>query len=161
MLVGPVEIPPAVDRPQFVVHVTPNQVDIDELNCWAAPLDDGIARAVAGNLSVLLATHDVGVAPLANFQATHRVTLNVQRFDSNPGRTVSLDALWTVTPTALSGVARSGRTTADEAVTAPGYDALAAAHSRLLAKMSADIAATIEEIGKKKVIEESGKKKGR
>ena len=150
VLVGPVSIPPSVDRPQFVLQVASNRIEIDELNCWAAPLDDAVARAVAGNLSVLLATHDVAVVPLANFNATHRVTLSVQRFESIPGRAVSVDALWTVTPTARSGVALSGRTVAQETVTAPGYDALAAAHSRVLAKMSGDIAAAIEDSGKKK-----------
>jgi uncharacterized lipoprotein YmbA len=156
VLVGPVDVPSSVDRPQFVVQVAPNRVVIDELNCWAAPLGDGIAGAIAGNLSVLLATHDVAVAPLVNFQASHRVTLSVQRFDSIPGQSVSLDALWTVTPTALTGVARSGRTIAQETVTAPGYEALAAAHSRLLAKVSGEIAAAIEASNKTGV-----KKKGR
>jgi len=148
VLVGPVEIPPSLDRPQFVVQVAPNQVAIDELNCWAAPLDDGIARTLAADLAQLLATHDVAVAPLANFAATHRVTLNVQRFDSVPGRTTNLDVVWTVTPTALSGASRTGHSVFQEPVTAPGYDALAAAHSRAIAKMSAEIAAAIEESGK-------------
>ena len=148
VLVGPVEIPPTVDRPQFVVQVAPNKIDIDELNCWAAPLDDGIARTVAADLAVLLGTHDVAVAPLATFDATHRVVINVQRFESLPGRMASLDALWTVTPSAVSAVTRSGRTVVQETITAPGFDALAGAHSRLLAKMSSDIAAVIVETGK-------------
>ena len=150
ILVGPVTIPPTVDRPQFVVQVAANQILIDELNCWASPLDDGIARAVAGNLSALLATNDVAVVPMTNFKATHRVTLNVQRFDSIPGSAVRLDALWSVVPSAVSGVARSGRTVLEESVAATGYDALAAAHSRILAKMSEDIASAIEKSGKSK-----------
>ena len=36
--------PAAVDRPQFVIQVAAEQVDIDEFNRWAAPLEDGIAR---------------------------------------------------------------------------------------------------------------------
>src|SRR5262245_34035573 len=59
VLVGPVVVPPLVDRPQFVVNVAPNQVTVDEFNRWGAPLNDGIARAVAGNLAVLLGTSDV------------------------------------------------------------------------------------------------------
>jgi len=42
-----------------------------------------------------------------------------------------------------SGETRSGRTTAREAVQGKDFDALAAAHSRALARVSADIAAAI------------------
>ena len=38
VLVGPVAVPASVDRPEMVVQVAPNQVDIDEFNRWAAPL---------------------------------------------------------------------------------------------------------------------------
>ena len=142
VLVGPVSVPPAVDRPQFVVQTAANRVDIDEFNRWAAPLNDGIARAVAGNLSVLLGTQDVAVAPVANFNPAYRVTINVQRFESIPGEAALVDAVWAVSPTA-GGETRSDRTVAREAVAGPGFDALAAAHSRALARVSGDIAAAI------------------
>jgi uncharacterized lipoprotein YmbA len=55
---------------------------------------------------------------------------------------VLLDAVWAVHRTA-DGTTRSGRTVAQEAVQGDSYDALAAAHSRALARMSVDIAASI------------------
>jgi hypothetical protein len=142
VLVGPVSVPPSVDRPQFVVQAAPNRVDIDEFNRWAAPLNDGIARAVAGDLAVLLGTTDVAMAPLANFNPAYRVTINVQRFESVQGQAVVVDAAWTVSQTA-GGRTRSGRTVAREAVQGKDFDALAAAHSRALATVSSDIAAAI------------------
>jgi hypothetical protein len=45
--------PASVDQPEFVVQVAPNRVDVDEFNRWDAPLNDGIARAVAGDLIYL------------------------------------------------------------------------------------------------------------
>ena len=60
--VGPVSVPPMVDRPQFVVQVAPNRIALEEFNRWAAPLDDNIARAVAGNLAILLGTPRVDAA---------------------------------------------------------------------------------------------------
>ena len=140
--VGPVSLPPSVDRPQIVVQVAPNQVTLDEFNRWAAPLDDGVARAVAGDLAVLLGTSEVGVAPVTGFVPTHRVTIDVQRFDSIPGDSVLVEALWAVRPTA-GGDVRSGRTVAREPVQGKTIDAVAAAHSRALAKVSTDIAAAI------------------
>jgi uncharacterized lipoprotein YmbA len=142
VLVGPVAIPPLVDRPQFVVQVAPNQVAVDEFNRWAAPLDDAVARAVAGNLAVLLGTPDVAVAPLAGFAPDYRVTINVQRFEATRGEAALVDAVWGVR---RSGAAdsRAGRTTAREAVTDESFESLAAAYSRALAALSRDISAAI------------------
>ncbi len=88
VVVGPVSVPAAVDRPEFVVQVGPNRVAIDEFNRWAGPLGDAVARTVAADLAVLLGTPRVAVAPLANFDPSHRVTLDVQRFESVPNETV-------------------------------------------------------------------------
>jgi len=142
VIVGPVSVPASVDRPEFVVQVAPNRVEVDEFNLWASPLNDAIARAVAGDLAVLLATSDVAVAPLANFNPAYRVTINVQRFESIQGEAALVDAVWAVRQTA-GGETRSGRTVARETVGGKDFDALAAAHSRALAALSGDIAAAI------------------
>jgi uncharacterized lipoprotein YmbA len=142
VLVGPVSVPASVDRPEFVVQVAPNRVDVDEFNRWASPLNDGIARAVAGDLAVLLGTPDVAVAPLANFNPAYRVTLNVQSFESTQQQAVLVDAVWAVHATA-GGATRQGRTVAHETVQGDGFDALAAAYSRALAAVSTDVAAAI------------------
>jgi uncharacterized protein len=141
IVVGPVTVPSSVDRPEFVVQVTPNRVAVDEFNRWAGPLDESIARVVAGDLATQLGTPRVAAAPAANFDAAFRVTINVQRFDSIPGREVVVDAVWSVR--GAKGAARSGRTVAREAVTDSSFDALAAAHSRALATVSGDIASAI------------------
>jgi uncharacterized protein len=141
VMVGPVAVPAAVDRPEFVVQVAPNRVDVDEFNRWDAPLEDSIARAVAGDLSVLLNSPNVTTAPLADFRAAYSVTINVQRFESVQGQTALVDAVWTVR--SAGGKTRSGRTIAQEAVQGEGFDALAAAHSQAIAKVSGDIASTI------------------
>jgi uncharacterized protein len=142
IMVGPVSVPAAVDRPEFVVETAPNRVDVDEFNRWAAPLNDAVAQAVAADLVKLLGTPNVAAAPLANFDPAYRVTIDVQRFDSVPGQAAMIEAVWAVRRTA-GGETRSGRTVAREAVAGDSFDALAAAHSRALAKMSGDIATAI------------------
>lgn len=141
VMVEPVSVPPAVDQPQIVVQVAPNRVDVEEFNRWDAPLADGIARAVAGDLSVLLATPNVATAPLANFNPAYTVTINVQRFESVKGQTALVDAVWVVR--SVAGTTRSGRTIAREAPQGQDFEALAVAHSRALTKLSEDIAAAI------------------
>jgi uncharacterized lipoprotein YmbA len=142
VLVDPVSVPALVDHPQFTVQVAPNRVELDEFNRWAEPLNANIARVIAGDLAVLLGTSQVATAPLANFDAAYRVTINIQRFESVPGESVLIEALWVVHKSA-GGAAQSGHTVASEPVSGNGFDALAAAHSRALAKVSGDIAAAI------------------
>jgi uncharacterized lipoprotein YmbA len=144
--VGPVSVPAQVDRPQFVVSSGRNQVQIDEFNRWAAPLQDSITRVVAENLVAMLGSPHVTLSSQTLSANTgYRVAIEVQGFDSTPGESTSLDAVWTVRRM-QDGKSESGRATLRESVEEKGYDALAAAHSRAIAKMSQDIADAIRGI---------------
>jgi hypothetical protein len=137
-----VTIPASLDQPQIVIEGGQNQVQIDEFNRWAGPLNDNIARVVAQNLEVLLAMPEVASGPLANFLPDYMVSIEVVRFRSVRGQGTQLEAIWTVRSVA-KGAARSGHTTADETVSDESFAALAAAHSRALTKLSQDIASAI------------------
>jgi len=142
--VGPVSVPAAVDRPQIVVRLAPNRVAIDEFHRWASPLQDAIARVVAGNLAAMLGTpHVTVVSQPTAAGARYRVLIDVLRFESAPGEAATLEAVWTVRST-MDGTARSGRTTVSEPVPDREYDTLAAAHSRALGRLSADLAVAIQ-----------------
>lgn len=145
--VGPVTVPALVDRPQFTVQVAPNRIVIDEFNRWAAPLNENVARVVSTDLAVLLGTPEVATTPVTSFDPAYRVTINIQRFDSIRHGTTNdaalLEAVWVVRNGAAN-VARSGHTLAREPAAGQGFDALAAAHSRAVAKLSGDIAGAIQ-----------------
>ena len=141
--VGPVSVPEIVDRPQIVVRTGPNQVFIDEFHRWGSPLRDDIARGIAGNLAALLGAPQVSVLPHPTSSAAkYRAAVDVMVFDSTPGGSAVLDAVWVVRG-AGDGATRSGRTTVRETVSDAGYAALVAAHSRALEKLSGDIADAI------------------
>jgi uncharacterized lipoprotein YmbA len=138
--VGPVSIPASVDRPQIVVAMSANQVWLDEFNRWASPLQNNIARVVAENLVAMLGTPRVTMFPQTlSAAADYRAAIEVQRFDSAPGEAATLDAVWTISRT-KDGKSRTGRTTVRETAPDKSYDALAAAHSRAVARLSRDMA---------------------
>ena len=138
--VGPVSVPAAVDRPQIVVSTSANQVTVDDFNRWASPLQDNLARVVAENLVALLGTPRVTLFPQTlAAEVDYRVQIEIRNFESAPGKSASLDAVWTVRRT-KDGKTETGRTSAREKVDADGYEALAAAHSRGVARLSQDIA---------------------
>jgi len=139
VVVGPVAIPAIVDLPQMVVSTGPNQVTIDEFNRWASPLANNISRVVAENLVQLLGTPRV-----SQFQQSlaadgdYRVAIEVQSFESALGDAAALNAAWLVRRT-RDGKSETGRTTVREPAAEKTFDALAAAHSRALSRMSQDI----------------------
>lgn len=141
--VGPVSVPADVDRPQFVVSTGPNQVRLDEFNRWASPLQNGISRVVAENLVMLLGTPRVTLYPQTlSADADYRAAIEVQSFASAPGEAAMLDAVWTVRRM-KDGKTATGRTTVREPVQEKGFDALAAAHSRAVGRLSQDIAGAV------------------
>jgi uncharacterized protein len=143
--VGPVTVPEIVDRPQLALQISANQVALDEFHRWAEPLQSGIAQAVAENLRRLLGTARIAAAPgFAGQSPEFRVALNVVRFESRPGTSAELDVLWTI-ERASGAAIRTGRS----AIVQPaggGYDALVAAHSQALVRVSEDIAAAIRSL---------------
>ena len=141
--VGPVSVPSLVDRPQIVVTIGPNAVRLDEFNRWASTLQDNVSRVIAENLVAILGTSRVTRYPqMSSADADYSIAIDVQRFESVPGKSAMLDAAWTVRGM-KAGTAQTGRTNVREAVGDDSYEALAAAHSRALARLSQDIADVI------------------
>lgn len=141
--VGPVTIPEAVNRPELVVQVGPNQVALDEFNRWASPLKADIQRVLMENLARLLGTPGVSRYPQGTItNPDFRVQIEVLRFESMPGEAVLLDIIWTVRGKSEKDE-KTGRTTLREPVSGKSYDALVAAHSRALGQLSRDLAEAI------------------
>jgi uncharacterized lipoprotein YmbA len=92
-----------------------------------------------GTTRVTLSSQTLGASP------DYRITIEVQSFESLPGKDALLDAVWTVLRTKDS-VSDTGRSTVRETVQGTGYDALAAAHSRAVDRMSRDIAAAVQKL---------------
>ena len=145
--VGPVQIPQILDRPQIVTRTGPNKIKVDEFHRWAGPLRDGFARILAENISVLLATDRVAVYPWdVDFDPQYRIAVNIRYFEGQLGENVLLDAVWRVS--GLGGQeARVVKTSViKEPLSAGGYDALIAAKSRAIARLSREIAREIQNL---------------
>ena len=141
--VGPVIVPEAVDRTAMVVRTGPNSVDIEDFHRWAEPLKTAIPRVLAENLMRELGTPRVTASRLNTTPPDFRVAVEIQRFDSSFAEGASLDALWTVTSARAGAAPKSGRTTITETARSADYAGIAAAHSRALTRLAADIAAAM------------------
>jgi uncharacterized protein len=143
-VIDPVTIPGVVDRPQIVTRIGDNEVAVNEFDRWAQPLGGGIGRVIAADLGALLNSQQISVFDAVRDPAVvWHVRIDVMRFESVPGRDVTVDVLWAVHP---PGKARAvtGRSVARETVSGPGIEPLIAAHDRALASVSRDIAAAVQ-----------------
>ena len=73
----------------------------------------------------------------------YRVAIEILRFDASFTDGSSLDALWTITAT-RGGAPKTGRTVVTERTPTPDHAGVAAAHSRAVARLAADIAAALK-----------------
>ena len=138
--VGPVTVPELVDRPQMVTRISANKVNILESHRWAEPLKSEIPRLLAENLARLLrparvSTYDQS----ASRTAEYRLVVDILRFESVPGKGVTIEALWSVRHGA-DGTVEKGHSLVKEPADGAGYEALVAAHGRALAAISKDMA---------------------
>lgn len=138
--VGPVRLPEVLDRPQVVWLVGPQQVVIAEQSRWAEPLPSAISRVVADNLTRQLP----GLLPVSpHAEADIRIELDVRRLDAEPGRAVTLEAVWSIR---RSGGMTQGHARMRETVASPAIDALVDAHALVLHRLSQTIAADLRNL---------------
>jgi uncharacterized lipoprotein YmbA len=142
--VGPVTLPPYLDRPQLVTRAGSNRAVLAEFDSWVEPLQGMFARVLAENLALLLGTDDVLTLPQRRALALdYQVEVDVTRFDVDTGGNAVLDARWWVLGRDGERILRSGRSTISEPTQVGDYTAAAGALSRALGAMSLEIARAI------------------
>jgi uncharacterized lipoprotein YmbA len=153
IVIESVFVPASIDRPQFMTVTSPNRVEFDEFNRWAAPLSESIAGIVSTDLGTLLGTSRVAGAPMPGFGPAYRVTIRIERFEFERGSGKTngdalIEALWSVRDPEDRD-AGSGQTIAREPVQSMDDDVLVTSYSHALAKVSTDIAAVIRKNSQK------------
>ena len=139
--VGPVVLPPYLDRPQIVTQASRHELDLAEFDQWAEPLEDNFTRVLAENLSVLLATDRIVVFPWRrSVLVDYQIAVNVIRFDAVHGESM-LVARWNVFGTAGRELLYTGRSSFRRPVAGAGFEAIVASLSGILAEFSREVAA--------------------
>jgi uncharacterized lipoprotein YmbA len=136
----PVRVPAQVDHAQWVVRQPDDTLLVLEQDRWAAPLPDEVRGAVVERLAARWGAVDVRAVGLPQ-AAVWRVRVDVQRFESIPGREARLEAAWSVSLPASAESQREAatlvcRSVFVDAVADGGVPALATAHRRNVVKLA-------------------------
>lgn len=146
IVLGPVTLPDAVDRPQLVVRQSATRLVALEQERWAEPLREAVPRVLAESIarrlrsaSVTTSTSGVSIVPDV------RIAVEVRRLEAIPGEAVIVEAHWWL----RSGAERTAREGSSVArVRVEGrrndYESLVAAEAAAFATIGVDLAAIIE-----------------
>jgi len=96
--VGPINVPPYLDRPQIVVRGTGHKLELSEFNRWSEPLTDSITRVMVVSLSNKLESTRVFQVPRRDktIPLEFRADIDIARFDGSLGGNALLVARWTL-----------------------------------------------------------------
>ena len=144
--VGPVVIPPHLDRNQIVTRVSPTRLGLSEQTQWAEPLKVGVTRVLLVSIGLRLDSNRIYRLPLRQRRdLDYRVAVDLLRLDSRLGEEIVLSARWTI----LSGDGKKVLITKvsriQESAAGAGTEAMVEAQSRAVSRLGQEIGDLIRE----------------
>jgi uncharacterized lipoprotein YmbA len=142
-----VRIPDYLDRPQIVTRSGKNELKLSEFDRWAGSLESDVNRVLVEDISGILPADRFSVArwtPSLETQvpASYIVEVLVDRFEGTLGDSALLKAQWGVLTKDRSLLLKK-ESRISEQINGSSYDALVAAMSSALEKLSRDISGGI------------------
>ena len=145
--IGPLKFPKILDRPQIVTRPAPGRLDLAEFKRWGGFLKDDFLSVMAENMMTLLGTDQVVVYPWpGNLNPSYRIEFDVHQFDGKLGDSVVLNVSWILRTPDQTDNTHLRRATIVQPVSGPDFDALVAAQSEALEKLSRMILDEIKNI---------------
>lgn len=136
----PVQLPADVDTPQLVVRDGEAGEQLMDNEHWIAPLGDQVQQALSVHLRADLSARDLSGLPQGDRHVL-RIKVSLRRFESMPGHSALLEAVWVVHPLWQPAARNLVCSSLIRVPVGPGYNALMLGHQQALARLSRQIAA--------------------
>ncbi len=151
VVIGPLTLSQVLDRPQIVIRHSDNEIRIADLDRWAEPLHENFIRAVIDNLAVLLSSGSViKFPPATSIPVAYQVIIDVSRFDGDPEDEVVLRARWAILGDNGETMLLKQQSVLNEPTKGDTIAEMVAAQSRLVAKLSRNIAEALKTLEEKR-----------
>jgi uncharacterized lipoprotein YmbA len=136
--VGPVEIPRLLNRPQIISRKDNTEILMAEKHQWGGSYKEELIQALTDNLSNLLNTDNIEQYPWKfSFKPAYSVRVNIERFDGQLGKSVTLKARWRLYKGTQEILVK--RNVITEVVKGRGYSDYVKAQSKALTVLSKKI----------------------
>jgi uncharacterized lipoprotein YmbA len=141
-----VTVPEYLDRSDIVVRTGANELKPDSRAQWGESLSIDAARVVGEDLETLLPSANVVILPSrARRSVDYAIDINLVRFENDAAGSSVLAGEWTISASDGRELA-SGRFRRREPIAKAGFSEMAAAMSRNLAAVSADLAGALKQL---------------
>jgi uncharacterized lipoprotein YmbA len=145
--IGPLSLPALLDRRQIVTRTENNSVQLAEFDLWAAPLKDNVLAVISKNVGILQSNSIVRAYPWSIYgDVDYRVIIDINRFDTQLGKSVNLEASWAVMEEKNHTIVSNGQTNIKQVLNDPSYNTAAQALSKLLAEFSQQLSLALIQV---------------
>ena len=145
VVIGPLTLTQVLDRPHIIIRHSQNEIRVANLDRWAEPLHENFTRVLRENLSALISqARVIRFPPAASIPVAYQVIIEVMRFDGNPQNEVVLRAQWAVLGGEGDSVLLKRQSDFKEPSEGDTIAEMVSAQSRLVAKLSRDIAEALK-----------------
>ncbi|MBG7609016.1 MAG: membrane integrity-associated transporter subunit PqiC [Verrucomicrobia bacterium] len=142
--VGPIILAEYVDRQNLVIQTGPNKMEVAEFDLWSGDLDNSIARVLSINIGRRLGTGNVRTYPWQrDSEIDYQIAMDVREFIARDDGYAHIEASWRIYALPGRNLAASKTFIAKEPIETEDFEAVVAAQSRLLGKLSEEIASAI------------------
>ena len=143
---GPIKLPPYLDRPEVVTRMAPNRLELSKDDRWGESVQNGFTRAMERDLA---AQAGAAVIVFPWYNTVHidmQVQIDVYRFETDAQGTATLSAKWTI----LDSTGKNILYTVESHLTQPSKPGdnteAAAALSRTIGDLSGQIANMLQQL---------------
>ncbi len=148
--IGPITIADYLKRTEIVTRNHSEQLILADDHQWAEPLESSVMRVMTANLSHLLPRDTTTVLPWREISALdYQIRLDLIRLDSEQADTAFLEARWMILKGKKRQVLAIHTSRLEERLPlnpdeTENYNAIVAAESRLLEKLSREMAGSLQ-----------------
>lgn len=143
--VGPIILAEYANRQNLVIETGPNKIEVAEYDLWAGDLENSIARILSVNMGRRLGTGNVRTYPWqGDSEIDYQIAVDIRDFIAGNDGYARIEASWRVYALPSRRLAASGTFTDREAVKKEDFEAVVAAQSVLLGRLSTAISNKIK-----------------
>lgn len=139
--IGTIEFSEYLKRPEIVSFKGSNELNVDQFNRWAEPLEKNFERVLIENLSRLIPTDRINIFPWQEEEPnSFQIIILVNEFGMRSDSSVVLDARWSVSKKFKRDFLMTQRSFYTENAAGVSIEGEVALLSDLIGKFSRDIA---------------------
>src|SRR5580658_7890587 len=144
---GPIKLPPYLDRPEIVTRAAPNRLELSKEDRWGESVQNGFTSAMQRDLAAQAGTENIIIFPWYNtVHIDMQVQIDVYRFETDSDGIAHLTAKWTLLDSTGKNILYTVQSTITQPSKPGDMTEATAALSRTVGDLSGQIANMIHQL---------------